>query len=139
MTFRDLPPHSRHLPLDDPTLRADLVDLVVPLEAREGGCLALLLLDDDHVCTTPVLVDGMGVPDGAGARAVLAAILGGVDVPALVVAVGRPGSPLFTDADRSCHQAAVEVCRDRGTTLLGTYLASDNAVREMPDHLRVAS
>ena len=45
----------------------------------------------------------------------------------------------FTDADRACHQAVVEGCRTRDITLLGTYLASDGAVREMPDHLRLAS
>jgi hypothetical protein len=139
MTFHDLPPHSRDLPLDDPTLRADLVDLVVSLAAREGGCLALLLLDHDHVCTTPVLVEEMGVPQPEQVRQVLGTVLDPLELPALVVAIGRPGSGLFTDADRACHQAVVEECRARGITLLGTYLASDNAVREMPDHLRRAS
>ena len=139
MTFHDLPPHSRDLPLDDPTLRADLVDLVVSLAAREGGCLALLLLDHDHVCTTPVLVEEMGVPQPEQVQQVLATVLDQLELPALVVAIGRPGSGLFTDADRACHQAVVEGCRARSITLLGTYLASDNAVREMPDHLRLAS
>jgi hypothetical protein len=139
MTFHDLPPHSRDLPLDDPTLRSDLVDLVVSLAAREGGCLALLLLDDDHVCTTPVLVEEMGVPQRKQVQQVLGRVLDRLELPALVVALGRPGSGLFTDADRACHQAVVEECRSRGITLLGTYLASDNAVREMPDHLRLAS
>ncbi|MFW5469589.1 hypothetical protein ACOCJ4_06030 [Knoellia sp. CPCC 206435] len=139
MTFHDLPPHSRDLPLDDPTLRADLVDLVVSLAAREGGCLALLLLDDDHVCTTPMLVEEMGVPQPEQVQQVLGTVLGQLEIPGLVAAVGRPGSGLFTDADRACHQAVVEACRARGITLLGTYLASDNAVREMPDHLRLAS
>lgn len=139
MTFHDLPPHSRDLPLDDPTLRSDLVDLVVSLEAREGGCLALLLLDHDHVCTTPVLIEEMGVPRPDQVEQVLRAVLDHLEVPGLVVALGRPGSGLFTDADRACHQAVVEGCRTRGITLLGTYLASDGAVREMPDHLRLAS
>ena len=139
MTFHDLPPHSRSLPLDDPTLRADLVDLVVSFEAREGGCLALLLLDDDHVCTTPVLVEEMGVPDASRVNEVLRTILGHLEVPGVVAAIGRPGSGLFTDADRACHQVVVESCRARGTALLGTYLACDNHVREMPDHLRTAS
>lgn len=139
MTFHDLPPHSRDLPLDDPTLRADLVDLIVSLRAREGGCLALLLLDDDHVCMTPLVVEEMGVPGPDQVRQVLGTFLGQLEAPGLVVAIGRPGSGLFTDADRACHQVVVEECRARGITLLGTYLASDNAVREMPDHLRLAS
>ena len=139
MTFHDLPPHSRDLPLDDPTLRSDLVDLVVTLAAREGGCVALLLLDDDHLCTTPVLVEEMGVPDASKVHQVLRTFLGQFDVRAVVVAIGRPGPGLFTDDDRACHQAVVEVCREQDITLLGTYLASDNHVREMPDHLRVAS
>jgi hypothetical protein len=139
MTFHDLPPHSRDLPLDDPTLRADLVDLIVSLEAREGGCLALLLLDDDHVCTTPLLVEEMGVPDASQVHEVLRTFLGHLEVPAVVVAIGRPGSGLFTDTDRACHQAVVESCRAQDVTLLGTYLASDNHVREMPDHLRMVS
>ena len=139
MTFHDLPPNARDLPLDDPVLRADLVDLVVPLESREAGCLALLLLDEEHLCRVPVVVDEMGAPDPASVRDALERLVVEVPVPALVVAIGRQGSHRLTDADRACHQAVVEVCRDAGVELLGTYLATDCSVEELPDHLRMVS
>ena len=139
MSFRDLPPNARDLPLDDPVLRADLVDLVVSLESRDAGCLGLLLLDDAYLCRVPVVVDEMGPPDPSAVRDALGRLVVEVPVPALVVAIGRPGSHRLTDADRACHQAVVEVCREEGIELLGTYLASDCSVEELPDHLRMVS
>lgn len=139
MTFHDLPANSRDLPLDDPALRADLVDLLVPPEARDSGCLVLLMLDGAHRCEVPVLVDAMGPPDPERVRRVVERVLEELPVPAVVAALGRPGSPLFTDGDRACHQVVVDLCRERGVDLLATFVATDNVVRELPHHLRIAS
>ncbi len=139
MTFHDLPPNFRDLPLDEPTLRADAVDLFVSHADRESGCLALIALDEERRVTAPVVINEMGPMDPDEVAHVLRTILGQLRPGGLVAAVGRIGSPLFTDTDRSCHQLIVYQCRDLGVDLLGTYVASGSGVRELPDHLRMAS
>lgn len=139
MTFHDLPQNLRDLPLDDPRLRADAVDLFVSHTDRDTGCLALIALDEEHRVTAPVVVGEMGRADPDDVGQVLRTILGQLRPGGLVAAIGRDGSPLFTDTDRACHQVIVDVCREHGVELLGTYIASGSGVRELPDHLRMAS
>lgn len=139
MTFENLPPNLRDLPLDDPVLRADAVDLFVSHADREAGCLALVFLDEAHRVTTPVVVGEMGSPTPEQVGFVLDKVVADLRPPALVLALGRMGSALFTDTDRGCHQAAVDGCRELGVDLLATYVVTSSAVRELPDHLRIAS
>lgn len=139
MTFHDLPPNLRELPLDDPTLRGDAVDLFVSHGDRESGCLALITLDPDHRVDTPIVIGEMGPAEPDGVAHVLRTLLTQLQPAGVVVAVGRAGSALFTDADRACHQVVVDVSRELEVELLGTYVASASGVRELPDHLRVAS
>lgn len=139
MTFHDLPKNFRDLPLDDPTLRADAVDLFVSHADRESGCLALVALDESHRVTAPVVINEMGPADPDEMRYVLSMILGQLRPGGLVAAIGRDGSSLITDTDRACHQVVVDVCRELDVELLGTYVASGSGVRQLPDHLRMAS
>lgn len=46
MSFENLPESFDDLPLDDPALAADVVDLFVGHDDRLGGAVCLLLLDD---------------------------------------------------------------------------------------------
>lgn len=139
MTFEDLPKNFRDLSLDDPVLRADAVDLFVGHVDRTDGCFAIVLLDEAHRAVQPVLITEMGEADPPALAGALRGVLSGLRPPAVVAALGRPGSPLFTDTDRACHQVLVDLCRELGVELLGTYVATDNLVRELPDHLRIAS
>jgi len=139
MTFEDLPQDLRDLSLDDPIVRADAVDLFVGHVDRIDGCLAIVLLDDEHRIVQPVLITEMGEADPPMLAGPLRTLLTEVRPPAIVGALGRTGSPLFTDTDRACHQVLVDLCRELGIALLGAYVATDNLVRELPDHLRVAS
>ncbi|CAN7442247.1 hypothetical protein [Knoellia sp. LjRoot47] len=139
MTFENLPPNFRDRALDDPVLRADAVDLFVSHADREAGCLALVFLDEEHRVTTPVVIGEMGTPTTEQVEFVLVKVVADLRPPALVVALGRLGSSLFTDDDRACHQAVVDGCRALGVELLATYVVTGNAVRELPDHLRMAS
>ena len=139
MTFENLPENFRDLPLDDPVLRADAVDLFVSHADREAGCLALLFLDEAHRVTAPVVVGEMGPPAPDQVSFVLDKVVADLRPPALVLALGRMGSPLFTDDDRACHQAVSDGCRELGVDLVATYVVTGNAVRELPDHLRIAS
>lgn len=139
MTFENLPPNFRDLALDDPALRADAVDLFVSHADRESGCLALVLLDEDHRVQAPVVIGDMGSPTPDQMSLVVDRVLDELRPPAVVLAVGRSGSPLFTDDDRACHQVLADGCRRLGIDLLATYVVSGSAVRELPDHLRQAS
>ncbi|MFC7488730.1 hypothetical protein ACOCJ7_07430 [Knoellia sp. CPCC 206453] len=139
MTFDDLPPDLRDLSLDDPTLRADVVDLFVGAFDRVDGCFAVVLLDDEHRIVQPVLITEMGEADPSALAVPLRLLLTEARPPAIIGALGRPGSALFTDTDRACHQVLVDLCRELDIELLGAYVATDNLVRELPDHLRMAS
>lgn len=139
MTFEDLPKNLRDLSLDDPVLRADAVDLFVGYFDRADGCLAIVLLDEGHRVAQPVLITELGEADPPSLVAPLRALLSEARPPAIVGALGRGGSPLFTDNDRACHQVLVDVCRELDVELIGAYVATDNTVRELPDHLRMAS
>lgn len=139
MTFEDLPQNFRDLSLDDPVLRADAVDLFVGQADREDGCLAIVLLDEEHRVVQPCVITDMGPADPKTLPRAVRLFLGEVHPPAIVAALGRAGSPLFTDLDRQCHQVLVDVCREAGVDLLGFFVATAAALREMPDHLRAAS
>lgn len=139
MTFEDLPKNLRDLSMDDPVLRADAVDLFVGYVDRLAGCLAIVLLDHEHRVGQPVLITELGQADPATLGVLLRALLDEARPPAIVAALGRAGSPLFTDTDRECHQVLVDLCRDLDIELLGVYVATENLVRELPDHLRLAS
>lgn len=139
MTFEDLPKNFRDLSLDDPVLRADAIDLFVGHLDRTNGCFAIVLLDEAHRAVQPVLITELGEADPPALAGPLRTLLNEVRPPAIVGALGRAGSPLFTDTDRACHQVLVDLCRELGVELLGAYVATDNLVRELPDHLRMAS
>lgn len=54
----------------------------------------------------------------------------------LFVAVGRPGSPLFTRDDLAFANEVVELCESRGVLCLGVFVATPASVREVPEALR---
>lgn len=139
MTFQDLPKNFRDLSLDDPVLRADAVDLFVSQADREDGCLAIVLLDEEHRVVQPCVITEMGPAEPAELPGVLRTLFDHVQPPAVVLALGREGSALFTDLDRQCHQVLVDLCARTRIDLLGFFVATGAAVREMPDHLRAAS
>ena len=139
MTFDDLPQNFRDLSLDDPVLRSDAIDLFVSLADREAGSFTIVLLDDGHRVLQPVVISELGEAEPAEVVASLRRVLSELDTGGIVAALGRDGSPLFSDRDRTFHQLTVDLCRDLGLDLLGFYLATPATVREMPDHLRMAS
>jgi hypothetical protein len=56
MSFEDLPEDWSDRSLDDPVLAADVIDLFVPDRDRAGGCVAMLLCDDDNRLLTPLVI-----------------------------------------------------------------------------------
>ena len=138
MSFDNLPETWSTLPLDDPHLLADVVDLVVGEADRAGGCVGLLLLDDALRLSQPCVVGDVPVDADPGLFlpfldqvAAMVADAGG----AVVFVRGRDGSRLLTDADRAWHEAVVAGCRTAGVRLLGAYVAAPGGVRPYPEPL----
>ncbi len=138
MSFENLPESFDHLPLDDPTMAADVVDLFVGHADRLGGSVCLLLLDEELRLRQPCLIGD--VPDDADPGQMapflteLARMVAG-DGGAVLFARGRDGSVLLTDADRAWHETVLDACRAGGARLVGAYLATPAAVRAFPGPL----
>ena len=142
MTFDDLPADWPTRPLSDTTIAADIVDLVVREGDREGGCLSILLCGDDHHLIQPLTITDLDGEPRVVHREPFDAFLShlGTELGGIVVAVGRPGGLHPDDEARAWHEAAIASCREHGVPLLGTYLATDHGVVEMPvwEELRAA-
>jgi hypothetical protein len=59
MGFEDLPREWVDLPLDDPQLVGDVLDLVVSLQDRLDGGLALLVCDAEHRLVLPCVISDL--------------------------------------------------------------------------------
>ncbi|MGL4178036.1 MAG: hypothetical protein ACRCSN_18410 [Dermatophilaceae bacterium] len=135
MTFDDLPESWSHLPLDDSTLQAGVVDLLVGERDRAGGCLAFLLLDAELRLSTPCLVgdvprDGDPAEIAPGLDEIVQVAAAGRG--AVLFARGRDGSGLLRDRDRAWHQAVLDACRRHDVRLVGAFLATPGMVRPFP-------
>jgi metal-sulfur cluster biosynthetic enzyme len=132
MSFDDLPDDWPHRSVADPTLAADLVDLVVSDADRREGALGLLLCRPDGTLAQPVIVTTQGCPDVAHLLDLVVDQLPHVPgVSGLVLAIARAWGGV-TDADRHLHQVALEVCRAHELTLWGTFLATSGGVTPLP-------
>ncbi|MGG5260403.1 hypothetical protein [Phycicoccus avicenniae] len=139
MSFEDLPPHWPDLPLDDPLLAADVVDLFVSYADRVQGCAAFLFLDDRSCLGQPAVMGE--IPEDAdpwALRDTFVAVFGGLGFGGLVFARGRDGSVLLTDDDRRWHEMVLDVCRRAGLPLVGAFVATPAAVRPYPAPLSAA-
>lgn len=131
-TRHDLPDDWARRPLTDPDLFEAVVDLAVFEALRAAGGVALLLCHADGRLVQPVMVESVNSaspPHEAEAR--LTTILGEIaasGVPAVVMAIARPGAPSATERDRELRQAFDRVCRACGLRLLGVALAVPGCV-----------
>ena len=114
MSFEDLPPNAKDLPLTDRRLAADVIDLIIAERDRAAGCFGVMVCDEHHRGLQPIVVNQ--VPDDAEA-ADLASFLdlllplvsqnGG----SIIVGRGRPEGRRPRDRDREWHQQAIDSCR----------------------------
>lgn len=142
MSYRDLPPDPRQLPLTDPKAAADVVDHFLQPPSREEGSVALLLCGPDATMITPVVIEQ--VPEGVAASEIVRLLRPVFDLVAetggsVLAARGRPGTFLLTDGDRAWHEGIIAVCRSTGVSLLGAYVATPSTVRPLPEPLEFAS
>ena len=142
MTFNDLPPDIKDIPLSDPVLQADVIDLIVGDEARASGCVGIMVCDDHDRGLQPVVItDVPEDADSSGLRQLLDLLLPVVaeEGGSVLIGRGRRRGSVPTDLDRSWHQLAIECCAARGVRLLGFYLATRETIVALPEPLSAAS
>lgn len=142
MSYHDLPEDIRTVALTDPVVQADVIDLILGLEVRHGGGVAMMVCDTLDRGIQPIVVDD--IPDGAdvsGLRALLDLLLPVVGQAggSVLIGRGRRRSLVPTDRDRAWHQCAIEACRRHGVRLLGFHLATPQGVEAMPAVISEAS
>ena len=135
MSFHDLPDDWPTRSLTDPAIARDIVDLVVRETDRESGCICVLLCDAGARMLQPLTLGDVGdLPSRREAEGFFDMLLEqlGDQLAAIVVALGRPHGHEPDDPARAWHEAAIAASRRHGVRLVGTYLATDRGVMEMP-------
>jgi hypothetical protein len=142
MTYQDLPDDIRTLPLTDPAVQADVVDLMVGIDERRAGAVGLMVCDDGDRGIQPIVVTDL--PEGAGEADLLRLLdlvlpLVGEARGALLVGRGRRRGLVPSEDDRCWHRATIDACGRHGVRLLGFHLASPEGVVPVPHPLEAAS
>lgn len=133
MSFRDLPPDVRDLPLVEPTLVADVLDLVVSEADRVAGALAVLMCDDEDRLVLPVVVTELEPEASVAQRArglcTIVSAMGGVGW--VLVAIARPEGLSITADDVTWAEAARQACAGE-VGLLGVHVITLAGSRPVP-------
>lgn len=129
MSFENLRPDWPDLPLTDPTLACDVVDLFLRVSDRMKRSALLLLCDEEDRLMQPVTVDGIDWHMVASERALLFGFLSHLGVPGLVLAISGPRPIDPGVAERWRDTAEHELAR-LGVRFLGFYTADPNSVWE---------
>jgi hypothetical protein len=142
MSYEDLPADLRTIPLTDNTVQADVVDLILGIDQRRCGALALMLCDEGDRGVQPIVLSDLP-PDSPAVevRSLLDLLLPmvGEAKGAILLGRGRRRGLMPTDNDRAWHQATIEACARHKVRLLGFYLASPDGVEALPEPLSQAS
>jgi hypothetical protein len=142
MSYHDLPPDARSIPLTDSVIQGDVIDLILDLDQRRAGALALMLCDEADRGMQPIVLSDLP-PDAPASelRIVLDLLLPmiGADHGSVLVGRGRRRGLSPTDNDRAWHQESLDACQRHGVRLLGFYLASSDGVEALPEPLDRAS
>lgn len=142
MSYQDLPPDLRTIPLTDSTIQADVIDLILGIDERRSGALALMVCDDGDRGVQPIVLSDLP-PDSSAVevRSLLDLLLPmvGETNGSLLLGRGRRRGLMPTDNDRAWHQATIEACARHRVRLLGFYLASPDGVEALPAPLSQAS
>jgi hypothetical protein len=135
MSFQNLPPTWTDLPLSDPALAADVVDLFVSLGDRQRGTFTVVICDSDDRYVAAVGIDLPSefkhlrptLQPSELCTTALGAILPAVRTApgaALLLALGRPGPDFWPELDTEWAEAASHICRAAQVRLLGFHVAS---------------
>lgn len=142
MTFADLPPNARELPLTDPRLAGDVIDLIVLEDARADGAFALMLCDDTDRGRQPVVLsdkdEAIGLETVTELLTMVLPLVARTN-GSVLAGRGRPRGRVADDTDRAWHQRTAELCAEQGVRLLGFHVATRDGVFALPEPLTAAS
>jgi hypothetical protein len=156
MSFENLPATWTDQPLTDPTVTADVVDLMVSLGDRRRGTLTAVICDPDAQYRATVIIDlpptvELGrpafpdtVPTPASAlvpalapseifQTALRPIIPAVRTApgtSLILALGRPGPANLPVQDDEWSRAAHATCQAADIRLLGFYVATKEGIHQ---------
>lgn len=134
MTFENLPTDWNKLPLSDPTLAIDVVDLFISEADRAAGVVSVLLCDEQDRLLAPVAVSLDGYPGGPADVGILMKpfilALNARPGGACLVALGRRG-PLESPTDDEWALHVAQACEESGVRLLGFYVATPEGVLQL--------
>ncbi|MFI5733469.1 hypothetical protein ACIA49_25365 [Kribbella sp. NPDC051587] len=144
MSFLDLAPSWSDEPLTDPTLAANVVDLMVSMGDRYRGTFTAILCGADarfravvaidlpsHFAAETTSLDHPSLDTPGLCATALHPIVPALRTEpgaALLLALGRPGPPTWPALDHEWSTAATHLCRAAQVPLLGFYIAT-------PEHL----
>ena len=143
MGFQDLPDDWPELPLTDPRLVADVLDLVVMDRDRYAGGLGVLICDGHQRLTVPVMISDLDdLASDEERRTGLDTIAcsirgfdlseaGGSGRPGIHLAIARRDGLSITSGDRAWQRAALAVCAE-DIDLLGVHVVTCEGSRTMP-------
>lgn len=142
MSYQDLPADLRTIPLTDNTIQAGVIDLILGIDERRSGALALMVCDDEDRGVQPIVLSDLPPDSPAVAlRSLLDLLLPmvGETNGAILLGRGRRRGLMPTDNDRAWHQVTIEACARHRVRLLGFYLAAPDGVEALPEPLSHAS
>lgn len=117
------------MPLTDPELTADVVDLCLKHSDRVQNSALLLLCDDAARLLQPIVIDGIDWHCIAEERALLFQVFGDLDIPGVVVAISA-SAPIDAGVTLRWRETARTELDKHGARLLGFYTADQDRVRE---------
>ena len=136
MSFTDLPADWPTLPLTDPQLVSDVLDLLVSERDRHFGAVFILLCDEHDRLALPTACDD---PDPLasreeGERAVRTILQGGsvLGNGSFLVAVARTGDAETHPNDAAWAEAAVAAAAHSPMRLLGVYVVTPHGIGSVP-------
>lgn len=148
MAFTDLPDDWGSRPITDPTLTADVLDLLVSEQCRHRGGLVLLFCDASDRLVAPIEVTPLPSPSpdvvecSMRLRDLVSSVVAhpasaGLAGAGVLVALARPGALAVSPDDARWADAAALAARNR-VRLLGVHLVTHEGSRPVPSSRRAA-
>ena len=139
MTFQDLPADWPTMPLTDPRITDDVLDLLVSGRDRDKGAIIVLMCDPADRLIQPCAVSDVdGDRAGLTQFEIIDPIAGALreiePEGSILVAIARGRGLAITDDDRDWHQAAIDACRASGVRLLGVHVVAHSGSARLPDY-----
>ncbi|HQR79392.1 MAG TPA: hypothetical protein PLT68_04150 [Actinomycetota bacterium] len=126
MTFEDVPDNLGELPLDDPTLIADVLDLFVTRQMCDDGALLVLICDQQRRLIQPMVIEDIEVCPPDDALLMLDNLvqpLTQVRGATLLIALARPGRLSVCACDIGWAEVIGTACAGR-VELIGMHLVT---------------